>query len=213
MKKKIFTAAVAAMMMLGCLSALGCQEEEEVNHNYTDTSVGLEFSDSIIVRFGDTRWTTIDYTSSMEHDDVWNYDWILVETHKPGSTFPAVKMKFFEGEGVHSASMVVYDSPLGYSIPGLEMYGDAQCGYAYYYETGEVSAPDGTRLSDWQAKEVTMEVMKYVDSSRQATAYIHGTLYNYRSWYESWLVGDPIEIDSIETRPFSITFAELPVGH
>lgn len=212
MKKRILTAAVAAMMALGCIMTAGCKEEEEENHNYTDSSLGLEFSDSIIVKFGDVRWATKEYTSHIEHDDLWDHDWIFVETHKPGSTYPAVQMKFFKGEGAHTAYMVIYNTPLGFSLPSLEMYGDPECGYAHYYELGEVSSPDGTRLSDWQTKEITMEVMKYVDSTKQATAYIHGTMLNYRSWYESRVSGALIDVDSVETRQFSITFADLPVA-
>ena len=57
------------------------------------------------------------------------------------------------------------------------------------------------------------EVMKYIDSSKLATAYIHGTMFDYGTWYRSWMAGEPIDIDSVETRPFSITFADLPVIH
>ena len=201
---------MVAMMAMGCILAVGCKEEEEEPSNYVDTTTGLEFSDSIIVKFGNERWATMDYTSHMEHEDLSGFDWIFVETHKTGTTYPAVKMKFFEGEGEHSAEMTVHNTGLGYSVPG-EMYGDPQCGYALYYEKGEVSSPDGTHLSDWRTKEITMEVMKYVDSSKQATAYIHGTMFDYGTWYNSWMSGEPMDIDSVETRPFSITFSELPV--
>lgn len=205
---RIFTTSI--LLAMGCIIAVGCKEEEEEDHSYTDTTTGLEFSDSIIVNFGSLRWTTLDYTSYIEHDDIYDYDWIFVNAHKPGSTYPAVKMKFFEGEGVHSAVLTVNNTGLGYNVPG-EMYGDAQCGFASYYEKGEVSSPDGTKLSDWRTKEITMEVMKYVDSSKQATAYIHGVMFNYANWYNSWLEGNPVDIDSVETRTFSITFSELPV--
>lgn len=210
---KILSLAVVAFMSLACITAIGCKKPEEDNHtSFTDTATGLEFSDSIIVNFGNERWVTLDYSSHMEHDELYGYDWILVDAHKPGVTYPAVKMKFFEDEGVHSAQMTVNNTGLGYRVPG-EMYGDPQCGYALYYEKGEVSSPDGTHLSDWRTKEITMEVMKYIDSSKLATAYIHGTMFDYGTWYRSWMAGEPIDIDSVETRPFSITFADLPVIH
>lgn len=209
--KGLLMIAVSAMVALGSIMSAGCKKEEPENHNYTDDSLGLEFSDSIIVNFGDVRWATLEYTSHMEHEELQEIDWIFVEAHKPGVTYPAVKMKFFEGEGAHSAEMTINDPGLGYTVPG-ELYGDAQCGYALYYEKGQVTSPDGTKTSDWRPLEITMEVMEYIDSSRQATAYIHGTLFNYGSWYNSWIAGNPIDLDSVETKPFSITFADLTVS-
>ena len=204
------------MMALGCIVAVSCKpEEEEPQHDFSeyDSLTDLEFTDSIIVKFGDMRWTTMEYTSHIEHEELSGFDWIFVEAHMPGSDYPEVRMKFFEGEGVHSAQMTVHHLPEGYTVPGEGMYGDSQCGYARYYEQGEVTSPDGTRLPDWRAKDITMEVLKYVDSTKQATAYIHGTLINYRSWVEHWNDEEMLDIDSVETKTFSITFGDLPISH
>ncbi len=203
---------VAMLLAFGCVAAVSCKPEEvDPGHDFNEDTLGLEFSDSIIVKFGDLRWTTKSYTSLFEHDEMWDHNWIYVDCHKPGSAYPRVKMKFFEGEGSHSAQMTInYNEAVGYSIPG-ELYGDGQCGYALYYEEGEVSSPDGTSTSDWRPMEITMEVLKYVDSTHLTTAYIHGTMFNYGSWYRSWVEGAPLDIDSVETRTFSITFGDLPI--
>ncbi len=209
---KILLAAVVAIAM-GCIVLSSCKKEEEPEPDFSDfDSLGYEINDSITVHFGDQRWTSLEYTSRMEHDDISGFDWIYVETHKPGSRYPSIRMKFFRGVGAHTGSMTINDVGLGYTIPGA-LYGDGQCGYVFYYDSCEVHSPDGTVTSDWWPKDITMEVLRYIDSTDQATAYIHGTAFHYKDWVDSWEGGDVINVEDCETREFTITFGDLPVGH
>ncbi len=204
---KILFAAVLAVAMC-CFVMTSCTPEEEPAPDFSDfDSLGYEINDSITVHFGDTRWTTLEYTSRMEHDELLGYDWIYVETHKPDSRYPAIRMKFFQGEGAHSGVMTINDVGLGYTVPGA-LYGDAQCGFVFYYENGVVHSPDGTVTSDWWPLNITMEVLRYNDSTRQATAYIHGTVFDY----ESWANREVANVEDCETREFTITFGDLPIA-
>ena len=53
-----------------------------------------------------------------------------------------------------------------------------------------------------------MEVLRYNDSTRQATAYIHGTVFDY----ESWANREVANVEDCETREFTITFGDLPIA-
>ena len=199
--------ALLVSALLGVAPFVACTPEEEPDAGFDTLNSEYEITDSIMVDFGDTRWITLDYTAHIEHDDISGFDWIYVDAKNPGSNFPYVRMKFFRGEGTHSGVMAVHDIGLGYSIPGA-LTGDAQCGYVFYYEDSRVTSPDGTVTSDWWPMEITMEVLRYKDSTKQATAYIHGTLFDY----ESWVTRDVVNVEDCETREFTITFGDLYVG-
>ena len=206
-RKTVLLAAVA-LIAAGCIALAACKEEEEEVHDFSEyDSLGFDFSDTITVKFGDEEWKTLQYTSRMEHEEISGFDWIYVDAHVEGANFPAVKMKFFRGEGEHAATMSVTDAGQGFTIPG-SLIGDPKCGHAFYYELGEIVATDGTRLADWWPRDINMRILKYVDSTRLATAYITGTMFNYRSW----LNHEVTDIDSAEMRSFTITFGDLPVG-
>ena len=104
--------------------------------------------------------------------------------------------------------MSINDPGLGFTVPGA-MTGDPQCGTVLYYEDGQVSSPDGTKTSDWWPLDIRMEVLKYVDSTKQVSAYVTGTLFDY----ESWVKRDAVNVEDAEVREFTITFGELPVGN
>jgi len=200
-----FIAAAVAALSLVCL--VSCEPEEIPQNDYSDyDSLGLDFNDSITVYFGDDRWTTLTYNSYIQHEELSGYDWIFIEAHKPGSSYPKIKLKIYEGEGVHEADMSINDVGLGYTIPGA-LVGDGKCGTIFYYENGEVTSPDGTRTADWWPMHVSMSVLKYVDSSSRVTAYITGTMFDYRSWVDR----EVLDVDSTEQREIKITFGELPV--
>ena len=206
--KILWAAAVAIVIAMGCIVLSSCKEEEEEPDFSEYDSLGYEINDSITVHFGNQRWTTLDYEARMEHDDISAFDWIYVTAHFPGASYPYVRMKFFRGAGTHSATMTINDVGLGYTIPGA-LYGDPQCGHVFYYDRGVVHSPDGTNTSDWWTMEITQEVLRYVDSTKQATAYIHGTLFDYQSWVNR----EVTNVEDCETREFTITFGDLPVGN
>ena len=194
-----------AAFVIGCLPFVSCKEEEE--DVFEDTfHVPYEITDSILVKFGDQRWTTLDYEAHIEHDDIWGFDWICVDAKNPDASLPRVKMKFFRGEGSHSATMTINDVGFGYTIPGA-LYGDAQCGHVFYFDREVVHSPDGTVTSDWWPMDITMEILRFIDSTNQATAYIHGTLFDYKSW----VTREATNVEDCETREFTITFGDLPV--
>ena len=203
---KIVVTALAAFVF-GCLVFSSCKEEEEEPDFSQYDSLGYEINDSITVHFGDQRWTTLDYAAHMEHDDISGFDWIYVDAKMPNASLPYVRMKFLRGKGSHSATMTINDVGLGYTIPGA-LYGDPQCGHVFYYERGVVHSPDGTNTSDWWPMEITQEVLSYNDTTKQATAYIHGTLFDYMSWVSR----EATNVEDCETREFTITFGDLPVG-
>ncbi len=206
MKYLFFIAS--AVVALSLLSLVSCQDDEIPGNDYSDyDSLDLDFNDSITVYFGNDRWTTLVYDSYVEHEELSGFDWIYLEAHKPGSTYPKIKLKMFQGEGVHEADMTVNDAGLGYTIPGA-LYGDSKCGTIFYYEDNEVVSPDGTHTSDWWPMHVSMSVLKYVDSTSKVTAYITGTMFDY----ESWVNREVQYVDSAEMREIKITFGELPVN-
>ena len=206
--KKIFM-AMAAAVALGCLVLVSCKKEPEPEPDFSDyDSLGFEITDSITVHFGDERWTTLEYSAYIEHEEISGFDWIYVTARKPGSTYPYINMKFFEGEGVHTGTLAINDPGIGYTIPG-ELTGDAKCGNVRYFEKCQVTSPDGTKTSDWLPLNIRMQVLKYVDSTHQATAYITGTLYDYKSWVNR----EVTNVEDAEVREFTITFGDLPVGN
>lgn len=204
-KRTILMTALAAFV-IGCLPFVSCKEEEE--DVFEDTfDVPYEITDSILVKFGDERWSTLDYSASVVHDSISEFDWIYVDAKAPGANLPYVRMKFFRGAGTHSAHMTINNPGLGYTVPG-SLYGDIQCGHVFYFDRGVVHSPDGTNTSDWWPMDITMEILRYIDSTDQATAYIHGTMFDYKSWIDR----EVTNVEDCETREFTITFGDLPVG-
>ncbi len=201
--------AAMAAMVLGCVAFTACNRDDDEGPDYSEyDSLGYEINDSITVHFGDQRWTTLNYTAHVEHDDISGFDWIYVDAKNPSSSkFPYVRMKFFRGAGTHSATMTINDVGLGYTIPGA-LYGDSQCGHVFYFDSSEVHTPDGTVTSDWWPMDVTMEVLKFNDTTDVATAYIHGTVFDYASWVSR----EVVNVEDCEKREFTITFGDLPVG-
>ena len=203
---KLFLAALAAVAM-GCMVLVACQEEPEPEPDFSEyDSLGYEIGDSIIVHFGDERWTTLNYTSYVEHEELSGYDWINIIAHKDGVTYPRFKMKILKGEGVHAGHTSINDAGLGYTIPGA-MTGDPQCGSVLYYENGQINSPDGTTTSDWWPLDISMSVLKYIDSTNQVTAYVTGTMFDYKSW----VLREAENVEDAEVREFTITFGDLPV--
>lgn len=203
--KIMFVAAAA--VMLGCMVLAACQPEPEPEPVHIDNPYGYEITDTIIVLFGDERWTTLEYTSRIVHEDLSGYDWIHIDAHKEGSPYPAFRMKILRGEGIHEGHMSINDPGLGYTVPGA-MTGDPQCGSVLYFEDGQVSSPDGTKTSDWWPLDIRMEVLKYIDSTKQVSAYVTGTMFDY----ESWVKREAVNVEDAEVREFTITFGDLPVG-
>ena len=205
--KKILL-GVAAAVAMGCLVLASCKKEEEVKPDFSEfDSLGYEINDSITVHFGNERWTTLEYVSRYEHDDVSGFDWIYLDAHMPGRTYPAIKVKMLRGEGVHSGTMSINNPGLGFTVPGA-LVGDPQCGNVLYYDSCQVTSPDGTKTSDWWPKDIRMEVLKYVDSTHQVTAYLSGTLFNYKSWVNQ----EVQNVEDAEVREFAITFGDLPLS-
>lgn len=207
MKYRTVFAVVAAFFFLGCFALCSCGPEEQPDHGFDTLKPPYEITDSILVNFGDEKWITLDYTARTEHDSISKFDWIYVDAKHPDGKFPRVRMKFFRNQGTFCGTMTIHDIGLGYTVPGA-LSGDAQCGYVFYYEDGEVRSPDGTVTSDWWPMDITMEVLRYVDSTKEATAYIHGVLFDY----ESWVKREVTNVEDCETREFTITFGDLYVG-
>lgn len=203
--KFMLVAVVAAA--IGCFALTSCQPEPEPEPVHIDNPYGYEITDTIIVIFGDERWTTLTYTSYMEHEELSGYDWIYINAHKEGSAYPAFKMKILRGEGVHSGHTSINDPGLGYTIPGA-MVGDPQCGSVLYYENGQITSPDGTQTSDWWPLDVRMEVLTYNDTTKQVSAYVAGTMFDYKSW----VLREAVNVEDAEVREFTITFGDLPIG-
>ncbi len=199
--------AVLAVFSMACLPFLSCSHEEDETHGFDSIESPYEITDSILVIFGNEQWSTLDYTSKYVHDSIYDYDWVYVDAHYPGKTYPRVRMKFFQGKGTHSAAAVINDLGLGYTVPGL-MTGDPLCGDIFYYEKTTVHSPDGTLTSDWWPMEITMEILDFNESDSLATAYIHGTLFDYASWVSR----EVTNVEDCEMREFTITFGDLPVG-
>lgn len=201
---------VLAVLLSGSLALTSCQPEEDTGPDYSQymDSTGLEITDSITVIFDGKRWTTLDFTANFVQEENSIYQWAYIKAHKPGSTYPAIFLKMYLAEGDHTCYMTFNDPGLGYIIPGA-LAGDPQGGALYYYNTREVTSPDGTKTSDWWPLMVKTSVKDYNSSTGELTAVVTATMFDYYSW----VTRDVLSADSCETREVSVTFGGLSIHH
>lgn len=175
-----------------------------------DDSTGIAISDTLVVMFGDKRWSTLNYEAYLDDSNpLSTYRWVDITAHAPGATFPRLTMRMILEEGNHSAYMTI-NHPTGtsFSVPG-RLTGDNQCGYVYYYEDEALHSPDGTLTSDWWPKEVTMSVLEYIREDELITGRVIATMFDYASW----LNREVQDVDEAETRQLIISFGNLKVNY
>lgn len=211
--KQIALFAVVAVVA-GSTLFTACHEDpppppppvDHIDHQWDD-STGIAISDTLVVQFGDERWTTLNYEAILDESDPMSpYRWVNVTAHAPGAAFPRLKMHMVLVEGNHSSHMTVNDPGTGYTIPG-RLTGDGMCGYIYYYENEVVHSPDGTVTSDWWPWDVTMSVLEYNREEELLTARVIATMFDYASW----LNREVLLVDSAERRQLIVSFGNLKV--
>ena len=198
-----------AALIAGSSFFTSCGEEEPQEHHYTeyDDSTGLEITDSIIVIFDGKQWKSLTYEATIEQQQFSAYRWANITAHKPGSKYPAFKLRIFlEPGGNHTNHRIVSDPGVGYTIPGA-LTGDAQGGALLYYEKGEIKSPDGTRTGDWWPLDLTTSVLKYNNDEKKLTARVTATMFDYRSWVDR----EVTNVEECRTCNLSITFGGLPL--
>ncbi|MBR2959523.1 MAG: hypothetical protein IKC19_07855 [Bacteroidales bacterium] len=207
-KKRYALVVMAAALVFGSLAMVSCGEEEpeEIHYSEYDDSTGLAITDSITVIFNGVQWKTKTFTANIVKQENSVYKWAYINAHKPGSRFPAIYLKMYLGKGNHTTYMTFNDPGLGYITPGA-LTGDPQGGALFYYENAELSAPDGTKTSDWWPLEVTTSVLDYNDTTGTLTARVIATMFDYRSWVEH----EVQSADSCETASLSVTFGGLSI--
>ncbi len=213
LKQIVVFAAMA--VVTGCLVLAACKEDPppppkpDTHDTRWDDSTGITISDTLVVMFGDERWTTLAYDAYLdESNPLALYRWVDINAHAPGSAYPRVKIRMVLDEGNHSAHMTVNNPGTGFTVPG-RLTGDPQCGYVYYYENGQVYSPDGTYTSDWWPWEVTMSVLEYIREDEKLTGRIIATMFDY----ESWLDREVQSVDSAEQRQLIVSFGNMTVQH
>ena len=211
MKRKAEIRITALMaLLIGCPLMFACGgEEEPEEHHYSeyDDSTGLAVTDSITVIFGDKTWKSLTYSAVITQEQYSVYRWAEIKANKPGSDFPAFKLKIFlEPGGNHTTQLAVNNPGLGYTVPGA-LTGDSKGGSLLYYEKGEVRSPDGTRTSDWWPLQITTSVLKYDNKDGKLTARVTARMFNYRSWVDR----EKLNVEDCEQRDLSITFGGLPL--
>lgn len=214
LKQIVVFAAMA--VVTGCLVLAACKEDPppppkpDTHDTRWDDSTGIAISDTLTVYFGEEKWQTLNYDSYLDESDPFAlYRWVDIDAHAPGAAYPRVKIHMVLDEGNHSAHMTVNNpGGLGFSVPG-RLTGDAQCGYIYYYEDGEIYSPDGTYTADWWPWMVTMSVLEYKREEELLTGRIFATMFDY----ESWLNREVQSVDSAEQRELIVAFGNLKVNH
>lgn len=212
-KRIVFFAVVA--LLAGSAMFGGCEKHRppiirmDQHDTRWDDSTGIAISDTLVVMFGDERWTTLTYDSYLdESDSLAVYRWVDVSAHAPGKAFPRVKMRILLDEGNHTSHMTVNNPGLGFTVPG-RLVGDMLCGNVYYFEDKEIRSPDGTITSDWWPWTITMSVLEYKQEEELLTGRVIATMFDY----ESWINREVQYVDSAEMRPLIISFGNMPVRH
>lgn len=210
--KQIALFAVVALVA-GSTLFTACKEDPppppkpDTHDDRWDDSTGIAISDTLVVMFGDERWTTLNYEAVLDESDPMSpYRWVNITAHAPGATFPKVIIHMVLEEGNHMAHMTVNDPGTGYTVPG-RLAGDAMCGYVYYYEKEAVHSPDGTLTSDWWPWEVTLSVLEYKREEELLTARVIAKMFDYASWIDR----EVTLVDSAERRDLIVAFGNLKV--
>lgn len=211
--KQIALFAVVALVA-GSTLFTACKEDPppppkpDTHDTRWDDSTGIAISDTLVVMFGDQRWTTLNYDSYLDESDPFAlYRWVDIDAHAPGAAYPRVKIRMVLDEGNHSAHMTINDPGTGFTVPG-RLIGDQQCGYIYYYDSCDVYSPDGTYTSDWWPLEVTMSVLEYIREEERLTGRIIATMFDYKSWLDR----EVLTVDSAETRQLIVSFGNMKVN-
>ena len=218
----LMAVCVASMVFSACRKDMPevepIPEAPDTTYNgYNGDSAGLEITDSIVVRFGDTQWKTLSYTSRVERDTVTNFfEWVYIEAHYPGATYPYFELKILREVGEHTG-FVNTSSPTGtYTMPGNSLAGDLKCGNLKYYSNDSVMEvlhmPDGTVRADWWADTLTTNVLRYDRRESRLTARCSGVMFNYMQWYLAQKNNAPINVADTRKKPIAISFGGLQVA-
>lgn len=194
-------------MLTGCKDDPPPLPEPDTHDDRWDDSTGIAISDTLVVMFGEERWSTLTYDAYLdESNPLSTYRWVDISAHAPGAAYPCFKAHMLLDEGNHTAHMAVNHPGIGYSVPG-RLTGDILCGNVYYYEEHSVHSPDGTYTSDWWPWEVTMSVLEYKREEELLTGRIIATMFDY----ESWIDREVSDVDSAEQRQLIISFGNMHV--
>lgn len=185
---------------------------------YNDDSTGIEIKDSIIVRFGNERWSTLTYESRIETDSLGTHqDWIFIDAHYPGKTYPMFRLKILKAEGNHSGHMNPA-SPLSYTMPVPSLAGDVNCGSLYYFSSDSAAyalhMTDGLQLGDWWPWELTTSVLscQYNSSGEMLlTGRCTARMFNYLMWITNQQAGTPINVEDADEKNLAISFGALKI--
>ena len=94
--KQIALFAVVALVA-GSTLFTACKEDPppppkpDTHDTRWDDSTGIAISDTLVVMFGDERWTTLNYDSYLDESDPFAlYRWVDIDAHAPGAAYPRV---------------------------------------------------------------------------------------------------------------------------
>ena len=210
MKRKSYLLILAAtLVVFGSMVLASCGDDEPQEHHFTeyDDSTGLEVTDSITVIFNNKQWKSLTYAATIERQQYSIYRWANITAHKPGSTYPAFKLRIFlEPGGNHTNQLSINNPGQGYSVPG-ELTGDSKGGSLVYYENEEIRSPDGTRTGDWWPLQLTTSVLKYDTIESKLTARVTALMFYYKDWVDRTVNN----VEDCRTCNMSITFGGLPL--
>ena len=189
-------------------------EVRQQTNRYTNDSTGTTLTDSITVVFGEKRWSTLDYTVSIDTLDSPTglpFEWVTIEAHHPDGRLPKLRLIVLKEVGSNSARLSVADPGVGYTVPG-EMYRGAKGGDLYYCDSVELHQPDGTRWPDWRPLELTTTVLDFDNYYHTLTATASGLLFHFGQWLDSVGSGHPIDVAAADTCRISIAFGNLKLN-
>lgn len=194
-----------------------------------DDTTGIEIKDSIIVMFGNERWSTLDYESHIEEDSVGTHqEWIFIDAHYPGKTYPMVSIKILKAEGNHTGHMnptIVstmvdpFTPPVQLSMPVPSLAGDMNCGSLYYFSSDSAAhalhMTDGLMLGDWWPWDLTTSVLQCtynMEGQLLLTGRCLATMFNYLTWISNQQAGTPINVEDAEVKDFKVSFGALKIN-
>lgn len=196
---------------------------------YNEDTVGLEIGDSISVKFGDERWSTLEYDSHIVTDSLGTHlQWIFIEAHYPGEEYPKFSLKILKEQGDHTGRMIPSTvttvetpttQPRQFTMPVPSLAGDMKCGSLYYYSSDSAAyalrMTDGLQLGDWWPWELKTSVLscQYNNAGELLlTGRCIARMFDYLDWITCQQSGAPINVEEAEVKPLLISFGALKIS-
>lgn len=220
----LLAASVASMVFSACRKDMPevepVPEAPDTTYNgYNNDPTALEISDSITVRFGDSQWKTLSYTSRIERDTTTNhFEWVYIDAHYPGATYPRFELKILkEVSDSGYTGWVSVSRPTGtYTMPGNSLAGNLKCGNLKYYSNDsvmtELHMSDGTVRANWWPDTLTTRVLSYDARESRITGRCNGVMFDYLQWFLASKTTNPINVSAARRKHIAISFGGLQVA-